>query len=290
MIKPQVTEVMSRSDVDLIRQIEIKGELIEVVPIIAANMVNIGTPNVAKQLWYDHGCLTALQKGTPVDNETKDFCFQTIGLYDNPRKLYCDLDFISIDVANGYMSGFVDFVEIVRYANPDSYIMAGNVATVEGAHKLFEVGVNCVKVGIGPGAACTTRVKTGVGYPQLEAVMECAELAEEYNADICSDGGHKTPGDVAKSFAAGADFVMLGTMLAGTNETGDFIYGNASKDAQGKLAHYRAEEGRRLQVEHKGSLYDVMQDILGGLRSACSYSNAYDLQEFKEKAQLIKID
>ena len=289
LICPRLSDVSSRKQVELMRTFNKQnGDIFRCVPIIAANMVNIGTPEVSKHLWENHQCLTAIQKDIHVDDNVAENAFETISMGVDPSSIKSK-PFFSLDVANGYTTDFGDYVEAFVEVHPDSFIMAGNVATYEGADQLFRAGADAVKVGLGSGAACTTRMKTGVGFPQLEAVMECRGAADPYNGYICSDGGHRTPGDVAKSFAAGADFVMLGTMLAGTNETGDFIYGNASRQAQGELARYRAEEGTHLLVPHKGSLDDVMLDLLGGLRSACTYVGAWDIEEFQGKAELMKV-
>jgi GMP reductase len=219
---------------------------------------------------------------------------------------------ICIDVANGYTNNFVNFCQKVRSNFGDRpIIMAGNVASPEMVQELIlHGGVDIVKVGIGPGSACTTRLKTGVGYPQLSCVMECAHAAHGLRASsgrlglICADGGCKLPGDVCKAFAAGADFVMLGGLLAGTDECeGEWegeekkvlkFYGMSSKKAQEKhgsgLKDYRSSEGRVKKIPYKGPVVDTVQDILGGLRSACSYTGATRLKDFAKTAQFVRVN
>lgn len=281
LIVPQPSNVNSRADVTLERAFHFKaGGHWYGIPVIAANMQNIGTWNVAKIL-AKHHMLVALVKGLPLTYSGKNV-FNTFGI--------CDCDgvkggYICLDVANGYTTQFRGFVNVVRREFPTSIIMAGNVATAEGVENLAKAGADIIKVGLGSGAACTTRIKTGVGIPQLSAVLDCVSAAKDFGVYVCSDGGHRTVGDVAKSFAAGADFVMLGSMFAGTEETGRWLYGNASRQVQGQLEKYRAEEGAAIAHPLRGSLDDVVLDILGGLRSACSYVGAANLKELQEKAE-----
>ncbi len=286
LIRPMPSTVNSRKDVSLVRKFIFKerNRTLSVVPIIAANMHNIGTEKVARTL-IKHNMLTALVKGSyhPWDLDAR--VFATYGL----EHIVGEPSLICLDVANGYMSSFVNKVKETRKKFPLAIIMAGNIATYPGMKALADAGADIVKVGIGSGSACTTRIKTGVGVPQLDALTDCVPYKQIMRVLLCSDGGHKTPGDVAKAFVAGADFVMLGGMFAGTNETGDEFYGSASKRAQGRIAPYRAIEGRSLKVEKKGGLDDVVLDLLGGLRSACSYVGAHNLEELRSKGTLIRI-
>jgi len=229
---------------------------------------------------------------------------------------------LCIDIANGYTEKFVEWCSDVRESFPDSIIMAGNVCTPEMVQELIlHGGVDIIKVGIGPGSACTTRLKTGVGYPQLSAIIECAQAAHGLKSDdkrmglICADGGCKIPADVCKAFAANADFVMLGGMLAGTDECDgeweyhldgigqtDFstkkksllFYGMSSEKAQQKhgtgLKEYRASEGRVKKVPYKGPVEKVMNDIVGGLRSCCAYVGATSLKDLSKCAQAVKVN
>ena len=185
--------------------------------------------------------------------------------------------------------------------------MAGNVVTPEGLYELVHKGtVDVVKVGIGSGAACTTRLKTGVGYPQFSAITECTEAAKSYGCHIISDGGAVYPGDCAKAFAANSSFIMLGSMLAGHHESpGDIItcektgqqfkeyYGMSSQKANekysGGLKNYRSAEGKLTHIPIKGPLLETLIDIEGGIRSACTYVNAENLEELAENAIFIEV-
>jgi len=215
------------------------------------------------------------------------------------------LRFICIDVANGYSEKFVAFVKSTREAHPGKVIIAGNVVTGEMVEELLLAGADIIKVGIGPGSVCTTRVKTGVGYPQLSAIIECADAAHGLGGQIISDGGCKVPGDVAKAFGGGADFVMLGGMLAGHAESGGelienedgtkfkLFYGMSSETAmekyQGSVAEYRASEGKTTQLPFRGNVSDTILDILGGLRSTCTYVGAVSLKELTKRTTFIRV-
>jgi len=214
------------------------------------------------------------------------------------------LNFICIDVANGYSEHFVGFLKKTRERFSDKVIMAGNVVTGEMVEELLLSGADMVKVGIGPGSVCTTRVKTGVGYPQLSAIIECADAAHGLGGQIISDGGCTTPGDVAKAFGAGADFVMLGGMLAGHDESGGEViekdgetfkqfYGMSSSTAMekhvGGVANYRASEGKTVEVPYRGAVEATLNDILGGLRSTCTYVGAATLKELTKRTTFIRV-
>ncbi|XP_041614814.1 GMP reductase 2 isoform X1 [Vulpes lagopus] len=241
--------------------------------------------------------------------------------------------YICLDVANGYSEHFVEFVKDVRKRFPEHTIMAGNVVTGEMVEELILSGADIIKVGIGPGkvahwvpkatclvsnacehftiliaffsgSVCTTRKKTGVGYPQLSAVMECADAAHGLKGHIISDGGCSCPGDVAKAFGAGADFVMLGGMLAGHSESGGelierdgkkykLFYGMSSEMAMkkyaGGVAEYRASEGKTVEVPFKGDVEHTIRDILGGIRSTCTYVGAAKLKELSRRTTFIRV-
>jgi GMP reductase len=215
-----------------------------------------------------------------------------------------ELVFICLDVANGYSEFFVEFVAKVRQKFLDKTIIAGNVVTGEMVEELLLSGADIVKVGIGPGSVCTTRVKTGVGYPQLSAIIECADAAHGLGGRIISDGGCKCAGDVAKAFGGGADFVMLGGMFAGHDESGGplveregqhfkLYYGMSSDTAMkkhaGKVAEYRASEGKTVEVPYRGPLEETVKDILGGLRSTCTYVGASALKELTKRTTFIRV-
>jgi GMP reductase len=212
--------------------------------------------------------------------------------------------FICIDIANGYSEHLVDYVERVRAEFPDKVISAGNVVTGDMCEELILAGADIVKVGIGPGSVCTTRVKTGVGYPQLSAIIECGDAAHGLGGMIVGDGGCSCAGDVAKAFGGGADFVMLGGMLAGHEESGGEViekdgekfmkfYGMSSKSAMDKhsggVAGYRAAEGKTVLLPYRGSVHGTIQDILGGVRSTCTYVGAAKLKELTKRTTFIRV-
>jgi GMP reductase len=295
------------------------------VPIIASNMDTTGTFEVYNCL-KNHKILTALNKfykvqdyidavasGIHLDNE---YFMVTTGITEENFRnlkeivLYTNCKFICIDVANGYMNCFVDFCKKIRQLYPEKIIVAGNVVTSEMVYNLVTIaGVDIVKIGIGSGSACLTRRKTGVGRSQLHAVKECAEMckvlqSDGYKAYTISDGGIKYPGDFAKAFGAGADFVMAGGIFAGHDENpGEIIeengknyklfYGMSSKYAMekyfGKMESYRSSEGAVVKVPYKGSLDETVEDILGGLRSTCTYIGAKCIEEIKDKTYFVAV-
>ena len=348
LIRPKRSTLTSRKDVDLKRKfkyVNYRPDVIEEVdyygvPIMAANMDGVGTfemaDTLAKQELFT--CLVktysinelvgyfdcddfferdmrmnhvAYSMGISNDDEMK---FRTVyELADGNIKYVC------IDVANGYTERFVDFIKNFRVNYPAVVIIAGNVVTADQTQELILNGADIVKVGIGPGSVCTTRIQTGVGYPQLSAVIECADAAHGLGGHIIADGGCTCPGDVAKAFAAGADFVMLGGMLAGHDEGGGDIvtkfyetneivyevvdhiekrnhkvekknfvrfYGMSSKAANDKhfggLKEYRSAEGREVLVPYRGPVSNTIQDILGGIRSTCTYVGADQLKRLSK--------
>jgi GMP reductase len=207
-------------------------------------------------------------------------------------------------VANGYAQAFVEFVRKVRNAFGDKTIIAGNVVTGEMVEELLLSGADIVKVGIGSGSVCTTRKKAGVGFPQLSAVIECADAAHGLGGRIISDGGCSCPGDVAKAFGGGADFVMIGGMFAGHDESGGemveregnrykMFYGMSSETAMGKhsggVAQYRATEGKVVEVPYMGPIAVSVREILGGVRSACTYVGALALRELTKRTTFIRV-
>ena len=211
---------------------------------------------------------------------------------------------VCVDVANGYTKAFISFIHKLRAAYPAITIMAGNVVTGEMTEELILDGVDIVKVGIGPGSVCTTRRMTGVGYPQLSAIIECADAAHGLRGLICADGGCTSPGDLAKAFGAGADFIMLGGMLAGHDECGSDLvevngvkkmrfYGMSSREAitkyAGGVAGYRASEGKEVLLDYRGPVENTLQDILGGVRSACTYVGARTLKELSKRTTFVRV-
>jgi GMP reductase len=280
-------------------------------------MDTTGTIEIALEL-EKHAMLTCLHKHYSVE-ELYDFFFTpreytaySMGITDGDvhkwevlkGKLPAgNIKFVCIDVANGYTERFIDFVRKFKNDNPNIIIIAGNVVTADITEQLILAGADIIKVGIGPGSVCTTRIQTGVGYPQLSAVIECADAAHGLGGLVMADGGCTTPGDVAKAFAAGADFVMLGGMFAGHEESGgDTIvkdgnmfkafYGMSSKTANdqyaGGLKEYKASEGREVLIPFKGNIKDTIQDILGGVRSTCTYVGAKTLKDLSKCTTFVR--
>jgi len=322
MIRPKRSTLKSRSEVSLIRDFKFLNSNINWsgVPIMAANMDTVGTFEMAlalskKQLFtaihkhYNNPDWEIFFKKAPQN--IVDYIAVSTGTGKNDAtklasifKINPNLKFICIDVANGYSEHFVNFVSKTRKQYPNKVIIAGNVVTGEMVEELILAGADIVKVGIGPGSVCTTRVKTGIGYPQLSAIIECADAAHGLGGQIISDGGCTIPGDVAKAFGAGADYVMLGGMLAGHDESGGELiernktkykqfYGMSSATAMDKhvggVAEYRASEGKTVEVLYKGKVDNTLHDILGGLRSTCTYVGAQKLKELTKRTTFIRV-
>jgi GMP reductase len=322
MIRPKRSTLNSRAEVSLEREFTFLNSKIKWrgIPIMAANMDTVGTFEMATEL-AKHNLFTAIHKHyTPEnwnaflsncdENLTNYIAISTgTGKTDSQKlatifKQNSNLKFICIDVANGYSEHFVNFVKKTREKYPNKTIMAGNVVTGEMVEELLLAGADIVKVGIGPGSVCTTRVKTGVGYPQLSAIIECADAAHGLGGQIVSDGGCKVPGDIAKAFGGGADFVMLGGMFAGHDESGGEtieinnqlykqFYGMSSETAMkkhiGSVANYRASEGKTVHIPYRGAVKQTVQDILGGLRSTCTYVGAKRLKELTKRTTFIRV-
>ena len=347
LIRPKRSTLSSRKEVDLVRTFKFKHSGWEWtgVPIMAANMDGVGTVDMAKAL-YKHQMFTCLVK-TYDESDLFDLVGNFGGKYfavstgTNEKDFlrlsriintYPEIKFICMDVANGYSDHFGDYVEEVREAFPDKTIIAGNVVTADMTQELILRGADIVKVGIGPGSVCTTRIQTGVGYPQLSAIIECADAAHGLGGHIIADGGCTCPGDVAKAFGAGADFVMLGGMLAGHDEGGGEIisklietdelqarkrelpdgqiewtwtgnkteekkymqfYGMSSDTAMNKhnggIANYRSSEGRTVTVPYRGSVNNTVLDLLGGLRSTCTYVGANTLKNLSKCTTFVRV-
>ena len=355
LIKPKRSTLGSRKEVDLRRSYTFRNydpdfpENTERhghysgVPIMASNMDGVGTFEMADAL-IKQELFTCLVKTYSAPELVEYFttgnglakrCYvaMSIGIAEqdlekldkvmslNPLKFLC------IDVANGYSERFATTVEQIREKYPELVIIAGNVVTGEMTEELILSGADIVKVGIGPGSVCTTRIKTGVGYPQLSAIIECADAAHGLGGHIIADGGCSSSGDVAKAFGAGADFVMLGGMLAGHDEGGGDVvtkfyqtdqlnyevrqhlsnekhvieeksfvtfYGMSSDTANikhfGGLKDYRSSEGRTVKIPYKGQVSNTVQDILGGIRSACTYAGAKKLKDLSKCTTFIRVN
>jgi GMP reductase len=319
LIRPKRSTLSSRKEVDLNRTYKFKysGADWNGIPIMASNMDGVGTVEMARAL-QDHKTFTCMVKSydeSDFDDVGINFNYFAVstGTSDNDfNKLkrifnvYPEFKFICIDVANGYSEHFGDYVSKVRKEFPNQTIIAGNVVTADMTQELILRGADIVKVGIGPGSVCTTRLQTGVGYPQLSAIIECSDAAHGLGAHIIADGGCTCPGDVAKAFGAGADFVMLGGMLAGHDEGGGTIvsedgynprvifYGMSSDTAMekhhGGVAEYRSSEGRTVEIKYKGAVKNTVLDLLGGLRSACTYVGAPSLKQLSKCTTFIRVN
>jgi len=320
LFRPKRSTLKSRKEVDLIRTYKFKHSNKEWsgIPIIASNMDGVGELEIASSL-AKHNIMTALTKQHDLQIING---FQSIKEIFNYVALSCGtskesfsrlnqilsehsyFQFICIDVANGYSENFSHFISSVREKHPSKTIIAGNVVTADMTQELILSGADIVKVGIGPGSVCTTRIQTGVGYPQLSAVIECADAAHGLGAHIIADGGCTCPGDVSKAFGGGADFVMLGGMLAGHKEGGgkiikhngtDYIefYGSSSEEANvkhyGGLTNYRSSEGKNVKIPLRGNLDNTIRDILGGVRSSCTYVGALTLKQLSKCTTFIRV-
>jgi GMP reductase len=335
LIRPKRSTLVSRKDVDLNRTYTFKHSQKKWmgIPVMASNMDGVGTLEMALALQKE-GLFTCLVKNYRLSDLKKvesqlnveSFAVSTgtgKADFDNLKSILDHqpkLQFICIDVANGYSESFGAFVSKVRKQYPNHTIIAGNVVTADMTQELILRGADIVKVGIGPGSVCTTRLQTGVGYPQLSAIIECADAAHGLGAHIISDGGCTCPGDVAKAFGAGADFVMMGGMFAGHDDGGGEIitdyfdtfkrniqtnepiyekksyvefYGMSSKTAMikhhGFVAEYRSSEGRTVKIPYKGKVEETIKDILGGIRSTCTYVGAPTLKQLAKCTTFIRV-
>ncbi|QTA83780.1 GMP reductase [Desulfonema limicola] len=322
LIRPKRSTLKSRSQVDLTRTYTFRHTKKNWtgVPVVAANMDTVGTFEMAEQLGQK-GLITAVHKHYSARQWDEFLHDKDDSFYDNIMistgasesdfsrmsaiiKKHPKIKFICIDVANGYTEFFVRFVKQARDAFPDTFIAAGNVVTGEMVEELILSGADLIKVGIGPGSVCTTRVKTGVGYPQLSAIIECADAAHGLGGHIIADGGCTCAGDVAKAFGAGADMVMIGGMFAGHDESGGNVmevdgekcvefYGMSSRTAMekhsGGVAEYRASEGKTVIVPYRGPVENTLNDILGGIRSTCTYVGAGKLKELAKRTTFVRV-
>lgn len=347
LIRPKRSTLASRSEVELAREFVFRNAQLSDsqphysgVPIMASNMDGVGTFEVADEL-IKHGLFTCLVKNYPLDalidyfmagvpGRCENVAYST-GIsqkdFDKFQAFYAvaksSIRYVCVDVANGYSERFSRFIKQLRGACPDIVIIAGNVVTGEMTEELILSGADIIKVGIGPGSVCTTRIQTGVGFPQLSAVIECADAAHGLGGHVIADGGCTNPGDVAKAFAAGADFVMLGGMLAGHDEGGGDVitryfktgevsktdtgwediveekkyvefYGMSSGAANekhfGGLKEYRSSEGREVLVPYRGPISTTLMDLLGGVRSTCTYAGAKKLKWLSKCTTFVKTD
>ena len=318
LITPKRSSLNSRNEVVLERTFKFKNNQTWTgIPIICANMSTTGTFEVYDVL-SKHKMITCLNKfynlnhfherwaDNPMD---RDYFMISTGINESGFSNLCDIvqitnaKWICVDVANGYMQQVVNYCDKVRATFPNAIIVAGNVATREMVEELIINGkVDGVKIGIGPGSACLTRLKTGVGVPQLSAIIDCADAAHGCGGFIIGDGGITCPGDMSKAFGGGADFVMCGGIFSGHDENpGEVVeeelpngerrkfkmfYGMSSELAMkkhyGQMAKYRSSEGRVIKISYKGPLENTVLDYLGGVRSTCAYINAHKIKHMSK--------
>jgi GMP reductase len=329
LLRPKRSTLTSRKEVTLDREFRFyhSPKVWQGVPLMTANMASSGTFEIAKAL-KDYKIITTFHKYYSVEDyqeffsdfSNPDFLAYTLGIRDTDydqllamkeANLLTQFSFICIDIPNGYLERFSNFISKVRKICPDHILIAGNVVSKEMTEEIILAGADIVKVGIGSGSACTTRRMTGVGMPQLSAVIECADAAHGLSNKsgscglIISDGGAVVPGDIAKAFCGGADFLMSGQFFSGYEESGGKTiekngkkykeyYGSSSNMAletnYGKKESHRASEGRYALIPHKGSIHDALQDIFGSLRSTATYIGARKLKEFSKRATFIRVN
>jgi GMP reductase len=320
LFKPKRSKLESRRNVDLNREFKFhnSGQTWTGVPIMASNMDGVGTFSMAKAL-QEQNMITVMRKHYTVDDWQKNakglklknvsVCTGTGVIWDPDAPdfatmkavlaMYPDIPFITVDVANAYHENYGDFIAKLRDEYPEKTIIAGNVITGEMTEELIIRGADIIKCGIGPGSVCTTRLQTGVGVPQLSGIIECADAANGIGGHIIADGGCVYAGDVAKAFGAGAHFVMLGGMLAGYDESeGEVVdgkvqfYGMSSDAAMAKHGSrkdgYRGAEGKVVQLPHRGPVAPQLVEILGGVRSACTYIGARRIKDMPKCTTFVR--
>lgn len=329
LLRPKRSTLVSRKEVDLERTLRFYHSNKEWtgIPIVASNMATCGTFEMA-QILSKHKMLTALHKYYSLEElesglkefNNPDYIIYTLGIRDEDIEKLKEViakgldkyfSFICIDVPNGYITKLLKTIELIREMCKDHILIAGNVVTNEMSEEIILAGADIVKVGIGPGSVCTTRLMTGVGYPQLSAVIECADAAHGLASGvgryglIMADGGQEYPSCVAKAFCGGADFNMAGSLFSGYAESaGELIekngkkykeyFGSSSNKAMeefyGKKDSHRASEGRYVLMPFKGKIEVFLQDLFGALRSTGTYIGARRLKEFSKRATFLKVN
>ena len=320
LLQPKRSTLSSRRDVDMIRKFTFRnsGKVMNFTPIFASNMDGVGTFSMAKVL-QEHKMMTVITKTTTPDQwktavgngvrlQSVSVCTGTNRMFDPDAqdyknmqevlKSFPDIKMITVDVANAYHQNMVGFINKVREEYPDKVIVAGNVVTPEMTEELIINGADVVKIGIGPGSVCTTRTMAGVGVPQFSAIVECSDAANGVGGHIMADGGCVYPGDIAKALGGGAHMVMIGGMLAGHDESEQLVvnnkiefYGMSSdraREIHGKRKDgYRANEGKLISLPYRGPVVNTLEDILGGVRSACTYIGARRLKDMPKCASFV---
>ena len=321
LLQPKRSTLSSRSEGVMTRQFTFANadRTMDFFPILASNMDGVGTFSMAKVL-QQHKMMTVITKSTTLDEwkaaagtglrmQSLSVCTGSNVMHDKDAADYAnmkavldsfpDVKMITVDVANAYHENFIDFIKKVRDEFPNKIIVAGNVVTPEMVEELIINGADIVKIGIGPGSVCTTRTMTGVGVPQFSAIVECTDAANGVNGHIMADGGCVHPGDIAKAFGGGAHMVMIGGMLAGHDESEQTVvdgkvefYGMSSDRAREKHGKrkdgYRGNEGRFISLPYRGPVNNTVEDILGGVRSACTYIGARRLKDMPKCATFVR--
>jgi IMP dehydrogenase len=312
LIVPSKSDVRSRRDPHLTSQLTRKIQID--TPLVSANMDTVTEAEMAIAM-NKQGAFGILHRFMPIEDQVNQIrrvreagvkhVGASIGVSDDFKQrseaiVSAGADVITIDIAHGHSVAMMETTKWLRDTYPQIQIIAGNIATPEGVEDLIAAGADAIKVGIGPGSMCTTRIITGCGVPQLTAIALCAEIAGSKGVPVIADGGIRTSGDIVKAFAAGASTVMLGSMLSGTIETPGEIKGGrkqyrgmASKAAQvswrGGVPEGMAPEGESTSVPVKGHVKDVVLEISGGIRSGMSYINATSIAEIRERARFIEM-
>lgn len=311
IIPKGVSHINSRSDVKVTQDFTFKhsSRVWTGVPLFASNMDTIGTYEMYTQL-KTHKIVTCLDKNLNTmflngdyDLVPKYYSFSSGTSESDIATLKTLINkyepfFVCIDVANGYMSILLDRIKELRDAYPNIVIIAGNVVTQNMACKIVEAGADIVKMGIGSGGVCITRDKTGIGYPQMSCIMDSYAAVNSFGGYLMSDGGIRLPADICKAYSAGADFVMMGSMLAGHKECGGEIVGgnmrfygmssgHANEKYNGGLSDYKTAEGKEILVPLKDDIHETIGDILGGIRSCCAYVNANNPGEIFENSEFV---
>ncbi len=328
LLRPKRSTMTSRKDVNLERSFSFyhSPKKWRGIPVMTANMATCGTFEMAAYL-APFKIITTLHKYYSIEQyeeffknfDAPDYIAYTLGIRDEDfahlaqmkeRNLLDKFSFICIDVPNGYLERFLEKIRELRALCPEHIIIAGNVVTNEMTEEIILNGADIVKVGIGPGSACTTRRMTGVGYPQLSAVIECADAAHGINNEggnglVIADGGQQFPSCVAKAFCGGADFNMMGSLFSGYDQSaGNLVekngkkykeyFGSSSNKAMeefyGKKDKHRASEGREVLMPYKGDLENFLQDLFGALRSTGTYIGASKIKEFSRRATFLRVN
>lgn len=320
LLQPKRSTLSSRKDVDMTRNFTFRnsGKQMNFLPIFASNMDGVGTFSMAKAL-QDHKMMTVITKTTTIDQwrtavgngvrlQSVSVCTGTNVMWDKDAtdwktmqevlKSFPDIKMITVDVANAYHQNMVDFIKKIRNEYPEKIIIAGNVVTPEMTEELIINGADVVKIGIGPGSVCTTRTMTGVGVPQFSAIVDCSDAANGVGGHIMADGGCVHPGDIAKAFGGGAHMVMIGGMLAGHDESETQVvdgkrefYGMSSdraREVHGQRKDgYKGNEGRLISLPDRGPVAKTLEDIIGGVRSACTYIGARRIKDMAKCASFV---